>query len=88
MRTPYTPSSKKPIGQKNNGTGKDKLNKSGDRPKNPGAQKGHPGVTSRYKPTQFKTHMPEMCPLCDTSDLEVTNIELKDITDIPQSQRQ
>ena len=69
---PHTPSSKKPIGQKNNGAGKDKPNKSGDKPKKPGVQKGHQGVTSRYKPTQFKIHIPEMCPLCDTSDLEVT----------------
>ena len=80
---PHMPSSKKPIGQKNNGIVSDKPDKPEGKPKKPGAQKGHPGVTSRPKPTQFKTHMPEMCPRCGTSDLEVTNIELKDITDIP-----
>ena len=77
---PHTPSSKKPIGQKNNGI---VSNKPEGKPKKPGAQKGHPGVTSRPKPTQFKTHMPEMCPMCGISDLEVTDIKLKDITDIP-----
>ena len=77
---PHMPSSKKPIGQKNNGI---VSNKPEGKPKKPGAQKGHPGVTSRPKPTQFKTHMPEMCPTCGASDLEVTNIKLKDITDIP-----
>ena len=80
---PHMPSSKKPIGQKNNGIVSDKPDKPEGKPKKPGAQKGHPGVTSRPKPTKFKTHMPEMCPACGTSNLEVTNIELKDITDIP-----
>ena len=80
---PHTPSSKKPIGQKNNGIVSDKPDKPEGKPKKPGAQKGHPGVTSRPKPTKFKTHMPEMCPMCGTSDLEVTDIKLKDITDIP-----
>ena len=45
---PHTPSSKKPIGQKNNGI---VSNKPEGRPKKPGAQKGHQGVTSRPKPT-------------------------------------
>ena len=80
---PHTPSSKKPIGQKNNGIVSDKPDKPEGKPKKPGAQKGHPRVTSRPKPTKFKTHMPEMCPMCGTSDLEVTDIKLKDITDIP-----
>ena len=31
--------------------------------------------------------MPEMCPLCGTSDLEVANIELKDIPDIPPKRK-
>ena len=77
---PHTPSSKKPIGQKKNGI---VSNKPEGKPKKPSAQKGHQGVTSRPKPTKSKTYMPEMCPLCGISDLEVTNIELKDITDIP-----
>ena len=80
---PHTPSSKKPIGQKNNITYKDKPNKSGDRPKKPGAQKGHVGTTNRPKPTQFKTHTPEMCPQCGTSDLEVTGTKSINITDRP-----
>ena len=80
---PHTPSSKKPIDQKKNRTCRDRPDKPEGKPKKPGAQKGHPGVTSRPKPTQFKTHMPEMCPMCGISDLEVTNIKLKDITDIP-----
>ena len=80
---PHTPSSKKPIGQKKNRTVSDRPDKPEGKPKKPGAQKGHPGVTSRPKPTKFKTHMPEMCPTCGASDLEVTNIKLKDITDIP-----
>ena len=80
---PHTPSSKKPIGQKKNRTCRDGPDKPEGKSKKPGAQKGHPGVTRRPKPTKFKTHMPEMYPLCGTSDLEVTNIELKDITDIP-----
>ena len=79
---PHTPSSKKPIGQKKNRTCRDRPDKPDGKPKKPGAQKGHPGVTSRPKPTKFKTHTSEMCPLCGISDLEVTNIELKDITDI------
>ena len=84
---PHTPSSKKPIGQKKNRTVSDKPDKPEGKPKKPGAQKGHPGVTSRSKPTKSETHMPEMCPLCGTSDLEVTNIELKDITDIPPKRK-
>ena len=79
----HTPSSKKPIGQKNNRKGRDKPCRSGDKPKKPGAQKGHQGITGRPKPTQFKTHMPEMCPLCGTSDLEITDRESRDVTDIP-----
>ena len=62
---PHTPSSKKPIGQKNNrsgGRGKPRKTKPG-KSKKSGAQKGHAGATSRPKPTQFKTHVPEMCPM-------------------------
>ena len=46
---PHTPSSKKPIGQKNNGIVSDKPDKPEGKPKKPGAQKGHPGVTGRTK---------------------------------------
>ena len=30
-------------------------------------------------PRSIKTHMPEMCPTCGASDLEVTDIKLKDM---------
>ena len=82
---PHTPSSQKPIGQKDNGSGrrdKPRKTKSG-KSKKSGAQKGHVGTTSRPKPTQLKTHTPEMCPLCGTSDLEVTGTESIEITDRP-----
>ena len=82
---PHTPSSQKPIGQKNNRSGrrgKPRKTKSG-KSKKSGAQKGHVGTTSRPKPTQFKTHTPEMCPLCCTSDLEITGTESINITDRP-----
>ena len=59
---PHTPSSKKPIGQKNDKPCKDKSDKSNDKSKKSYAQKGHLGISSRLKLTQFKTHMPEMCP--------------------------
>ena len=82
---PHTPSSQKPIGQKNNRSGrrdKPRKTKSG-KSKKSGAQKGHVGTTSRPKPTQLKTHTPEMCPQCGTSDLEVTGTESIEITDRP-----
>ena len=82
---PHTPSSQKPIGQKDNRSGrrdKPRKTKSG-KSKKSGAQKGHVGTTSRPKPTQLKTHTPEMCPLCGTSDLEVTGTESIEITDRP-----
>ena len=61
----HTPSSQKPIGQKNNRSGrrdKPRKAKSG-KSKKSGAQKGHVGTTSRPKPTQLKTHTRDVPPV-------------------------
>lgn len=47
-----------------------------------GGQKGHPGKTSRPKPTAFQEHMPTGCPDCGSQDLEVTGTRKRDITDV------
>ena len=53
----HTPSSQKLIGQKNSKTDKDKPDRSKERSKKPGVQKGRLGIAGRYKPAQFKTRI-------------------------------
>ena len=47
----HTPSSQKPIGQKNNRSGKDKSSRSREKPRKPGAQKG----LGNCQPSQTRT---------------------------------
>ena len=53
---PHTPSSKKPIGQKNNGI---VSNKPEGKPKKPGAQKGHQGVIAALEKICNEFWIPE-----------------------------
>ncbi len=52
-------------------------------PRKQGAQTGHKGTTSRPKPTEFTEHMPKTCPNCGASELDVTDTNVRDITEIP-----
>ena len=47
-----------------------------------GGQKGHPGKTSKPKPTQFVDVAPKKCPKCDSTDLKVTHEYKRDITEV------
>ena len=46
-----------------------------------GGQKGHPGKTSKPRPTKFETHTPEKCPGCGSEDLTVTDTKQQITTD-------
>ena len=52
-----------------------------------GGQKGHTGRTSKPKPTEFENHKSEKCPDCNSSNLEVTDTAIRDITDIKKTIR-
>ena len=46
-----------------------------------GGQKGHPGKTSKPKPTKFQEHKPEKCPDCSSENLEITDSIKRNITE-------
>ena len=60
---PHTPSSKKPIGQKNNGIVSDKPDKPEGKPKKPDAQKGHPELPVVPNPHSLR-HTCRRCAPC------------------------
>ena len=72
---PGTPSSKKPPSSKTKKRG------GGGTGKKRGGQDGHPGRTSKPKPTKFQDHTPEKCPDCGSGRLRTTHSRIRDITD-------
>lgn len=52
-----------------------------------GAQKGHPGRTSRPKPTEYKEHELSECPGCGSRDIAASGRRIRDVTEIPPPPR-
>lgn len=90
---PHTPPSQKKNGKKGKGKEKSKgKSKTKDKkfPDNekapsgrkPGGQKGHPGKTSKPKPTRFEEHTMSECPHCGSSHIHSIDQETRNITDL------
>ena len=77
----HTPSSKMTYTQKMIAAKKNR-----DRPKSgrkQGAQKGHPGKTSKPEPTEFKEHSMRECPNCGSDSIINTGQKTRNITESP-----
>ena len=77
----HTPSSKMTYTQKMIAAKKNR-----DRPKSgrkQGAQKGHPGKTSKPEPTEFEEHTMSECPNCGSDSIKNTGQKTRNVTETP-----
>ena len=85
---PHTPPSHRTPTQEKMGRGR--AGKKDDGKKNgtasgrkQGAQKGHPGKTSRPKPERFEEHVMHECAECSSPHILATEQRIRDITELP-----